>query len=56
MKDRPIEQNKSSFFKEIKQEHPKGSMVQTTTVTVNIDQKDDCFTGCIRALTDCFKR
>lgn len=52
MKDRP----KQQFFKEIKQEHPEGSMVQNTTVTVNIDQKDDCITGCFKALSDCFKR
>ncbi len=55
MKDRP-KKDSQKFFKEIKQEHPEGSMIQTTTVTVNIDQKDDCLTGCFKALSDCFRR
>jgi hypothetical protein len=29
---------------------------QVTTVTVNIDQKDDCMSSCFKAFLSCFKR
>jgi predicted metalloprotease len=29
---------------------------QITKVTVKIEQKDDCFTGCFKAISECFKR
>ena len=45
--------DKSKFFQETKQEC-KG-VTQTTTVTVNIDQKEDCLTSFINALCGCGK-
>lgn len=45
--------NKSKFFKESKQECM--GISQTTTVTVNIDQKEDCFSRFMNALCSCGK-
>lgn len=46
-----LEDNKSKFFKESKQQC--AGVSQTTTVTVNIDQKEGCFERLINALSSC---
>lgn len=45
--------DKNRFFH--KEEVKQGGITQTTSVTVNVDQKDDCLTGCFAAITKCFK-
>jgi hypothetical protein len=48
-----IKNNRNKFFQETKQEC-KG-ISQTTTVTVNIDQKEGCFDRFMNALSSCLK-
>jgi len=44
--------DKNRFFHQTKSTAQ--SATQTTTVTVNIDQKEDCLTGCFSGLMKCF--
>ncbi len=45
--------SQTKFFQEKKPEC--NGIVQTTTVTVNIDQKEDCFSRFVSAITSCIK-
>jgi len=46
--------DKNRFFHQTKSTAQ--GATQTTTVTVNIDQKEDCLTGCFGALARCFSK
>lgn len=46
--------DKNRFFHGVKSDN-KG-VKQEVNVTVNVDQKDDCLTGCFAALAKCFKK
>jgi len=50
-------QHVSSHSHQLFKHHDKkqSQTVQTTNVVVNIDQKEDCMSGCLSALIKCFK-
>lgn len=54
--DTSVAKNANSMFKHHKNDNKEPHCVQNVNVEVNIDQKDDCMTGCFKALGDIFKK
>lgn len=48
--------SKNTLFHHVKRQPENGNVQQNVQVEVNIDQKDDCMAGCLKALTKCFGR
>lgn len=51
-----VAKNANSMFNEPKTENKTLGCTQNVNVEVNIDQKDDCLTGCFQALIGAFKK
>ena len=51
-----VANNANSLFKPSRNENKAPHCTQNVNVTVNIDQKEDCLTGCFKAIAGIFKR
>lgn len=51
-----IAANANSLFKPINDDNTAPHCSQNVNVTVNIDQKEDCLTGCFKAIAGIFKK
>lgn len=52
----PSKKHKNVRFFDEKNNNGNCNNQVTTNVTVNIDQKDDCLSGCFKAISEIFKK